>query len=483
MGSPVASPARSVRTRILRGGPLRLLGHAISVGTSVVTVSLALRHLGVERSGVLFSGLSLLALAGAIGDLGLGTAGLRDYGALDAARRSHYLRELLTVRLVLFSVAMSAALAVDAVRRGVDSALFLAAGVLWLGMLLVFSTSLLRLTHELRAAEQALLQSLQAIATLFVTVALIAAGADVGLFFSAPIPGVLLALGLLMGRHGRRGVAWPLRPSGQLVKTIIGRRNVSFGIAAFLAVWMSRSGPFALALLVGSTEAGVYGSAFRIVDVLEGVAPLLMTVVLPVLAGTGVSLAVEQRRIAQVLGVMASLGAVLAVIVYTGSDLLIAVIAGDDFAAAVPVLATLSLVLLLGYPSQLYGYVLLAHAGTRTILLSVVAAFGAATGLTLLLVPALGAQGAAMALVCGQAVILLGYGLGCARLGFTQGHVRMLAWTALAAAAGVAVYSAIPVAVDTEARLLGPAFAGLVTLGLLVATRVLPGRVPARQHD
>jgi hypothetical protein len=103
-------------------------------------------------------------------------------------------------------------------------------------------------------------------------------------------------------------------------------------------------------------------------------------------------------------------------------------------------------VILFAFPTQVYGYSLLAEARHRAMLLSVLAALGT-TGCGLsLLTGEYGAAGAATALAAGQAVLLAGYLLAYGRRHGLQGH----GWPAMVGTAGFAMAVAAAVTIDND---------------------------------
>jgi O-antigen/teichoic acid export membrane protein len=166
-----------------------------------------------------------------------------------------------------------------------------------------------------------------------------------------------------------------------------------------------------------------------------------MMIVLPVLSGTNLSpdrFAVRGRA---TVAVMAPLGALVASATFGGAALAIATIGGADFEEARTPLRILSAMLLLAYPAQVYGYALLASRRHGAMLAAVCAGLATSGVLLLLLVPDHGATGGAIALVAGQAVILLMYAGAYWRWNDASGHLStlLLSFVAYGLSAGVAV--------------------------------------------
>jgi O-antigen/teichoic acid export membrane protein len=421
------------------------VGYGSGIALSLVTVALTLRHLGVTDAGRLFAGLSALTLALALSDLGLAGLGLRDYATAPPEARASYLGDLVTVRSLFFVVAAGPAVALAMGGIGHEPALvlgLLAAAAAFLGTVLA-TTASIPFAERLDTTTQALVQVGQSAAALGTTAVLVAANAGLPWFFGVQLPGIALALALLRWR-GTGPNPWPrfrrLRPALGLVD----RATLVLGAAVILGVAFYRVGPLAVAYLAGDHEAGLYGSAFRIADVLESVAPLLMMVVLPVLAVQDGGLARFQARVGATLHVMAPLGALAGAGAYGAAGLVVRVLGGPQYDGSVRVLEVLSGMLVLAYPCQVYGYALLATRRHSAMLGSVAAALVVSGTTAFALAPSAGAVGAAVALVAGQAALLLGYLLAYRHEHRIGPHAGVVLFSAVAYLFSVTVCSQVP---------------------------------------
>jgi O-antigen/teichoic acid export membrane protein len=387
------------------------VGYGSSIAISLVTVSLTLRHLGVAEAGRLFAGLSALALASALSDMGLAGLGLRDYATRPRPGRREYLRQLVTARSLLFAAAAGPAIALAAGAIGHQPSVvigLIGGATAYLGSVLV-TTASIPFAEELDTTTQSLVQVVQSGAALVTTITLVAVNAGLPWFFGFQLPGAALALVLLRQRGRRLPIPWPRLSSTRAAWALIDRQVLVFGAAVIIGVAFYRVGSLAVAYLAGARQAGLYGSAFRVADVLEAAAPLLMMIVLPVLASNEVSPERFRGRVRTTIAVMAPLGAVAGAGTFGLAPVAISLVGGPQYAAAVVPLQVLSAMLVLAYPCQVYGYALLARRQHAAMLVSVSLALATSTVTLLLLVPPLGARGAAISLAVGQAALLAGY--------------------------------------------------------------------------
>jgi O-antigen/teichoic acid export membrane protein len=201
-------------------------------------------------------------------------------------------------------------------------------------------------------------------------------------------------------------------------------------------------------LLASDVETGYFATPFRIVEVLGGGVMIIVGSAFPVLARAASE---DLERFAAVLqrlfdaGLVA--GAWLALVTVAGAPFVIGVVAGPGFGPSVEVLQLFGLTLLSAFPTAAWTYALLALSAYRALLVINGAAIAAATAATMLLVPPMGARGAALAALTAEAVLIAGYLVALSR-GRTvvrwsrRGAGRVA--VAIALAAPVAVLPALP---------------------------------------
>jgi O-antigen/teichoic acid export membrane protein len=234
-------------------------------------------------------------------------------------------------------------------------------------------------------------------------------------------------------------------------------------------------------LVVSGYQNGLFAASFRIFIVIAAVPGLLAGAALPVLARAArddrARLAYALQRMFQVsliVGVAGALGAL------AGAGFMIAVVAGPKFSGAVGVLQIQGFALLASFLLAPWGYVLLSLRRHRGLLLANASALAVSATLTLLLAHGHGARGAAVATVCGESTLAMGYLLALLHAGREYrpplapiGKVLVAGAPAIA----LALVGGIPSLPRTVAVL---ALYGL----LIVAVRAVPGELaellPAR---
>jgi len=163
------------------------------------------------------------------------------------------------------------------------------------------------------------------------------------------------------------------------------------GAQQFLALVLLR--------LHGAEAVGLYGGAQRLVDAVNLV-PQAMTVrVLPLLARRGRAAEVTAAAAARQLAILV---VPLASILMLWPAEVLAIVLGSAFAAAAPILRALGLVALLGASGQVVTALLVATERERHLFATTAVSAGIIVLLGVLLVPAFGAQGLALAMASGM---------------------------------------------------------------------------------
>lgn len=248
-----------------------------------------------------------------------------------------------------------------------------------------------------------------------------ALGAGAVLLFPGAGPG-LVFLGLFVGQ-----AAALLSPFGRVLRVaprLTASREVYAPCAAFLCIAAAttiyfRCDIILLRLLTGDpATVGNYAAAYRLI---EGVIMLATPLAHIFFRRLRVSLddpAVFKQSFTRMLGVMI----VLSVAATAGGVLLgpfiLTLAFGDKYAAAVPLLGWLLASLPFILPNYVLTQALVALGRERTYALATVVAAGVNIALNLLLIPFLGAKGAALATVATEAALCLGLARNFAAKGF-----------------------------------------------------------------
>jgi PST family polysaccharide transporter len=441
--SAAATARRGTARTLLRGGGFRLFGYGAGVALGVVATALTIRHLGVVDTGRLVTVLALVGIAGGISDAGLGVVGLREYATRQGIERRRFFGNLLGIRPALGVVGIGVALLIGLI-AGYDGREIegIAIAGVWLLLMIVQDTFQTPLANELRQGTITALQLTRSVLTLIVTVLLIELDASFVWFCGVQIPGTLAALAVGVALV-RREV--PTRPRvrtdewWRLLKPL-----VPLAGAVFLGMAYTRLGAVAVSVLSTDLETGYYGAAYRVIDPISAVAPLLIAVALPVLARTAQRSVDELGDRAERLFEIGLVGAVaIAVGIFAGAEFVIDVVAGPGFEPSIDVLRIQCIGLIGTFLVTVLTYVTLSQHRHREMFACSGIALAVFTVASVALVPEHGAIGAATALAMAEAANVLAYWLVLRRHSGFSPSPRRLGAVVLAAAAGVGAPGAL----------------------------------------
>jgi O-antigen/teichoic acid export membrane protein len=240
---------------------------------------------------------------------------------------------------------------------------------------------------------------------------------------ASPLPA--LALGaLLLQRHGG-GLRGQDAPAAAVLRTA-----VPLAANGMLQIVSPRVELFALFLLAGDRETGLFLVALRVFEFLSMVPNAVAQGAMPALTreALGGGEAVRQRM-GRTMALVAAPAAVGLALVAPG---VLGLLFAEEYAPAAPALALLAVALVPLFLNALLSWSIVArgHAdwlprltGLRVVLAALIAS---------LLVPRLGLSGAAVGLLCAESALLLMNVLACARAAFRVPLLRPLAWALLA---------------------------------------------------
>ena len=161
-----------------------------------------------------------------------------------------------------------------------------------------------------------------------------------------------------------------------------------------------------VSLLEDDRDTGLFATSFRVLELLVGLPVVILSVALPVLAVAGAEDRERFRygfqRLTEVALVI-SLLEVLLVVVLAGPA--IQLIAGDEYADAAPLLRIQALSLVPVFLAQAWTLGLVSLRRQRSVAIGNALALGAVVVLGLILIPAFGTTGAAVAGVATEALL------------------------------------------------------------------------------
>jgi O-antigen/teichoic acid export membrane protein len=378
-----------------RGGAMRVGGYLVGALVSTISAALLFRHLGVEETGNYVTALSLVAIVGALSDLGLTAVGVREISTRAESERGPLMRDLLGLRITLTLIG---GVAVTAIAWAAYSKV-LAAGVALavVGLLLQAAQDnfAIPLLVGLRLGWVSAIELSRQIMTTALTVLLVLLGATLVPFLGISIPVGVVALGATMMLVRRTRALAPTF-SWRRWRTFM-RAMLPYSGAIAASTLYFRISILLVSALASATQLGYFSASFRVIEVLTLVPGLLAASALPIFSRAARD---DHDRLGYALGkvfeVSVIVGVWVAVSIAVGAPLAIAIIGGPSFAAAVPVLAFQGVGLGAMFVSLVWANGLLSLGLYRQILLLSIAALMMNAVLVTLLILADGARGAAI---------------------------------------------------------------------------------------
>jgi O-antigen/teichoic acid export membrane protein len=471
-GDPVdVLDSSSAGGRVIRGSAFRGISYAAGVLLSVLAAALMIRHLGVKDWGRYVTVSSLVAVVTGLSEAGTSNIGIREYATLDRGVRNRVLQNLLGIRLLLTVVGVALAVLFSEV-AGYPSVVVLGTLVAGAGLLLIVAQQVasIPLAGTLRFGWVSVLDFIRQAATVIGVVALVAAGAGLLPFLAVTIPvgAIVLALTVVL-----LGPAVPVVPRFERAEwRRLLQLTVVYAVAAAVGTIYVGVTVIVTSLVGTAQETGYYGASYRIFTVVGNIPLLLVGAAFPVLARAARD---DRERLQYALGRVWEMALILGVgiglILGAGAPFAIHVVAGAGFDPAIPVLRIQSAALVGGFLAVTLAYVLLSIHRHAALLVANCIALGGSLLLTLVLVPPLGAKGAAIATVAGEFGLAAGYLLAVLRAGL---RVR---WRVLPAiATGVAAVIAVGFLTGLDGLLLALA-ASVIYPIVLLALRAVPPEV------
>jgi O-antigen/teichoic acid export membrane protein len=429
-----------------------------------------IRHLGVVDTGRWVTVMSLVAIVGLISDLGLSAIGVREYTVRPPEAGRRYLRNLLGMRVAFVMIGLGLAFAFTLV-AGYPATMVVGTVVAGAGMLLfaVQQSLTIPLQARLRLGWVAAFQFLFLVGIALEAVLLVALGAGLLPFFAlwTPITVVLLALTLKVGGRDTR-VLPAFHPREW--RGVLGQ-ILPYSAAVVLSVLYFRVAQVMTSVLSSGTETGYFGVAFRILETVTIVPPLLVSSALPILARSARNdpdrFDYAGRRLVETM-LLAGVGVALAL--FLGAEFAVDLVAGPHFNPSVDVLQILAFALMGTFVIAARGYSLLSLGHLRSMLVSNAIALVVVLAAGIPLISTHGAIGAAIALLAAELTLAV-----CYEVSLTRGRPQLrpsagfLPRAAIAAAVALAVVLLLGLP-SLAAALVGMAIYG----GVLIALGAVP---------
>ncbi len=371
-----------------------------------IVSSLALIHyLGPDKYGNYVFVITTAAIIGLVSDLGLNKLGVRDI-ARDPADEDDVLGSVLLVRLALAVLAVGITLLALAA-MGANAELLAAGAVISmlffteaaLAVVIVFHV---RIQQQYEAVVRVVIETVETALVLW----LIHQQATLIQLLVAPVIaaviGVVGALLLVRRRIGH----FPALRATHARRLFI--EALPIGLTLLVAAAYLKLPAVLLGSMTTSAEVGLYGAAYQPIEYLLLASAVVINVLLPLLARNFTHrrdhfVRIYQRGTEALLVLTIPIAAVLIV----GGSTLVTAVYGADFAASADPLRILGIALIFMVQSFWQSMVLLAGGQQRITLLYNLVALAITVALCFALIPSLGQNGAALAILVTAVIVVV----------------------------------------------------------------------------
>lgn len=445
------------------------ISYATSIGLSLISVPLLIRHLGISAFGRYATVIALVTIVNGLTDAGLANIALREWSTRTGEDRRQTMRSLLGLRLELSAVGVLVGVGFAAL-VGYGGTLVLGTLLAGTGMMMQALNDVLTvpLQGQLRFGWPAVISVARQAVSTAIIVALVLAGATLLPFFAAPIVAGLVTVGftIVLVRHT---LSFVPRFRGADSWSLL-RDTLPYGAAIAINALYFRITLIVMSLIATAQQVGYFATSFRVTEVLIGVPALAIGAAFPILSRSAKE---DRERFAHATERIVELsllsGVALALAVMLSAPFVIRVLAGPAGAPAVPVLQIQSLTLVATFVSVATGFVLLSLRRHTALLIANSIALAANIVLTLALVPLDQARGGALAAVIAEGCLAIGQLLLLQRNRGRLVHFSSLTVIAVAGLAG---------ATPLLASGVSPILRTLGGLAIYVAVIAAFGRVP-----
>lgn len=381
----------------IRGSVIRVGAYGIGLLIAMVSIPLLVRHLGQVGFGQYFTVLSLVAIVSGLSEGGINVLATREYVTKAGASRDWMMGNLFGLRIAL-SVIGGVVAVLFALLAGYDHVLVLGTGVAVIGMLMQVAQAMLvvPLQTGLRYGWVTAIDLARQVVGIVLILVFISFGAGVVPMLAVAVPAGIVAL--VWTAALVRGMI-PLRPRFQVTEWGALVRDAGVvGVAVAINTVYFRVTVIVMSLMASQVQTGLFSTAFQVIAVVAVLPGLTIITAFPLLSRAAVGdtdrLWTATRRIVELAAI---LGAGLTLGLFVGSEMIVRFIGGVTAVAAAPVLEVLSVSVFALFVTFACGASLLSLQRFRALLIVNVICLLLSVGLTVLLIPVLGALGAAIA--------------------------------------------------------------------------------------
>lgn len=462
--------SREAGGRFLRGGGLRVIAYGSGLLVGLAATPLVTRHLGPTDWGHFITVTSVIFIAAALTEGGVGNLGVREFSTGNEAERQSFMSSLLGLRIVL-SLAGAAGAFAFVLLAGYPRVLVEGTGLACVSLVLegLRVTLAIPLTARLRLGWLALSDFTGQFVTAVCMVVLVLSDASLLPFYSVAIVVALvtvtLTATLVRGEISLRPSFSTSRWRSLMSDSLVYAAATTLGVIYFQIVII------AMSLLADKLETGYFSLSFRVLSIVNGVPWVLVASAFPILARAARD---DQERLRYALQRLFDgslvVGGLFSLCVIIGAPFAVEVVGGPKFQASVEPLQILGVGIVGTFLVATWSFALLTLRMYRDLIVVNGIIVALAVTLSLLLIPSHQAHGAAIVTATLEIVLAGSY---AAVLGYRRPDLRpslkQVPRVALALAAALAIGATLPV--PTVAAV---AASALVMLACLLALRAVP---------
>jgi O-antigen/teichoic acid export membrane protein len=463
--------SREAGGRFLRGSGMRVLAYGAGLLVGLASTPLVTRHLGPTDWGRYITVTSLIFIAAALTEGGVGNLGVREYVNGSESERRAFMASLLGLRIVLSAIgaagAIAFALAAGYPRVLVEGTALASVGLVLEGMRVTLA---IPLTAGLRLGWLAISDFTGQFTTALFMIALVLSGATLLPFYlvalAASVAVLTLTAALVHREVGLLPSFSPARWRALMADSLVYAAATALGVVYFQIVVI------AMSLLAHKVETGYFSLSFRILSIVNGIPWLIVASAFPILARAARD---DRERLRYALQRLFDgslvVGGFFSLCVIVGAPFAVKVIGGPKYDPSVAVLQILGVGIVGTFLVATWSFGLLTLRLYRELIMVNGLVVALAVALSLLLIPAHQARGAAAVTAALELTLAACYVAALAyRHPELRPSVRHVPRVAVAFAAAFAVAAILPV----YSLIALAAGVAVLALGLIVL-RALPG--------
>ena len=435
------APARGLVLRLAANSLAQAGGSFLAALVGFLTFVAVTRGLGPDAYGHLTAATAFLFIPTVLAEAGLSAALLRQISAAPE-QTEHAIRASLPLRALVAVVALTAALAIALVSPLpylTKVAIVISSAGSLCTLLTLSLMPVLQAQLKMHLSVAATLAG--RVLTLGLTLGVLAAGLGFRSVVAAQVAGAVIVLALHVGIVGRLVSLRPIVDTAYWRRLVAG--SLALGLSIALAQAYFRIDAVLLALLRDAHEVGLYGAAYKFIEISELLVVAIPVSVFPpltrfVATGDPRATVLVQRA----FDLMLAAAAPLAVGMVVFAEPVIVASAGEEFREGADALRLLAPYVLFSFVNGLLFRILMAHGRDRLLLATTGSVLAANVVLNLVFIPLYGFRAAAVISVVTEMLVLVPLSLAARRRGLAPGtgYVPVVAAAAAAmAVAGVVV--------------------------------------------